>query len=129
LQFEHARQAARSEGLLTRAQWRAWRRTQRRPAEVPARPDVVYRNDGWVGWADWLGGDGGRVEWLSFVAARDVVRRERLRSYREWQRWKADGRRSRGVPANPARTYKEVWTGYADWLGYGGEGDGDVEGS
>lgn len=125
--FEHARQVVRSEGLHTRAVWRTWSRSPRRPAEIPARPDVVYRHDGWLGWADWLGGDGGRVEWLPFAAARDVVRRERLRSYREWQRWKADSRRPHGVPANPAQTYKELWAGYADWLGYGELGQAHAE--
>jgi hypothetical protein len=42
----------RSEGLRSRQQWRDWRQ---RPADVPARPDVVYRRGGWLSWAHWLG--------------------------------------------------------------------------
>lgn len=25
------------------------------PDDIPARPDLVYANDGWQGWQDWIG--------------------------------------------------------------------------
>jgi hypothetical protein len=27
----------------------------KKPDDIPDRPDIVYANSGWKGWADWLG--------------------------------------------------------------------------
>jgi hypothetical protein len=62
------------------------------------------------------------------LQARARVRSEGLRSYRQWVAWKKAGHRPRCVPANPAQTYKGLWAGYADWLGYEEEGEEEEEG-
>ena len=35
--------------------WCAFIATHEIPDEIPTRPDLVYANEGWKGWQDWLG--------------------------------------------------------------------------
>lgn len=62
LSFEEARAFARTLGLRKAHHWAKFSRGAyaeelgTRPPNVPAQPDVYYRHDGWVSWADWLGG-------------------------------------------------------------------------
>ena len=51
--FPAARRLARSLKLTSVKDWRAY--ASRRPSDIPANPDQLYRRDGWRGWGDWLG--------------------------------------------------------------------------
>src|SRR5205085_12306254 len=53
--FEQARAYARSLHLATHTAWFSWARTAARPSDIPANPEGVYRDEGWVSWGDWLG--------------------------------------------------------------------------
>jgi hypothetical protein len=53
--FEEARSIARALGLASTKEWRAYVKTKRLWGKVPANPDFVYRERGWVSWGDWLG--------------------------------------------------------------------------
>ena len=53
--FEEALAVARSLGMGTRKQWRAWCKTNARPANVPSKPEVVYKTCGWRNFAHFLG--------------------------------------------------------------------------
>ena len=52
LPFEKAREYVR-ENMIGRNWWE-WSRTQR-PSNIPARPDVIYKDQGWKSWKDWFG--------------------------------------------------------------------------
>jgi Integrase repeat unit len=61
--FRKARRYVRNLGLVNSAEYRkwangGWKALPEKPAEVPAQPWVIYRNE-WRGWDDWLGN--GRV--------------------------------------------------------------------
>lgn len=53
--FVEAREFARSLGLSGIDEWTAFARSSDRPSDIPRSPDARYRDDGWIGWADWLG--------------------------------------------------------------------------
>jgi len=56
---------------------------------------------------------------LPFEEARELVRKEGLKSHKEWQQWCRDGHRPSNIPAAPDRTYSdEGWESWADWLGF-----------
>ena len=49
----------------------------RRPDDIPAAPDLVYRNEGWRSWGDWLGTGTEATQlrrYREFAAAREFVR-------------------------------------------------------
>lgn len=52
--FLEARKFARSLGLKSDKEWRAWAKTNR-PDDIPYSPDSRYEGEGWIGWPDFLG--------------------------------------------------------------------------
>jgi len=53
--FKEARAYVHGLGLKFETQWRAYCKSGKKPADIPAVPRHVYLNDGWAGWGDWLG--------------------------------------------------------------------------
>ena len=58
--FRRARAFVRRLALRSQQEWLEYCQGRipgkgRRPADIPVRPDEVYRDDGWLGWGDWLG--------------------------------------------------------------------------
>ena len=53
--FEQARAYARSLGLRSGAEWRAFAANGKLPSDIPANPHRTYAEDGWQGMGDWLG--------------------------------------------------------------------------
>ena len=41
--------------LKSRKVWQDWAKTGARPANMPSRPDITYKHDGWQGYGQWLG--------------------------------------------------------------------------
>ena len=55
LAFPAALEYARSLQLTTQGEWYAWCSKGLRPPNVPSGPDKIYKEDGWRGFAHWLG--------------------------------------------------------------------------
>lgn len=128
--FEEARAFARSLGLKSQSEWRAYcrgslPREMRRPTDVPSKPEYSYARKGWTGYGDWLGTDvvpgrGGRFR--SFQSARAFVRLVGLKSLREWRLYCAGKLPEKGtppadIPPKPNEVYKDYgWINYDNWL-------------
>ncbi|MDB4105845.1 hypothetical protein N9545_10000, partial [Salibacteraceae bacterium] len=95
-------------------EWRSWMKSGKRPSNIPANPQRVYRDEGWIDLYDWLGYE----EFLPFEEAREVARSLNLKSSNEWQSW-AKSERPSNIPSHPREKYKDQgWVGWYDWLGY-----------
>ena len=55
LPFKEALLHARSLNLKGFIEWTAWSKSSKRPANIPATPDQVFKHDGWQGYRHWLG--------------------------------------------------------------------------
>ena len=131
LPFAKARSFARSLGLRSAAQWRAFTQgllkgTGRLPLNIPADPRGVYANKGWAGMGDWLGTgnvDNRLRKFRSFREARGFARSLKLRNVYDWYDFCRGNLRTKGklpldIPASPSRTYAgKGWAGIRDWLG------------
>tara|TARA_B100000287_G_C20247789_1_gene628856 strand:+ start:56 stop:271 length:216 start_codon:yes stop_codon:yes gene_type:complete len=55
--FIEAREFARTLKLKNRKEWDLWcsRNKQNKPKDIPALPNVAYKEQGWVNYDDWLG--------------------------------------------------------------------------
>jgi hypothetical protein len=53
--FEDARAFVRRLGLKSSTEWSQYSASEKKPNDIPAAPRLVYANDGWVSWGDWLG--------------------------------------------------------------------------
>jgi hypothetical protein len=119
--FNAAREWARSQGLQSQAEWKAFAAPGRLPKDIPANPWHVYRHRGWISIGDWLGkGEhhSKNKQWRSFPDARDWARVLGLRSTAEWSELCKSGSLPDDIPAMPGRVYKDLgWISMGDWLG------------
>eukprot|EP00947_MAST-08B_sp_MAST-8B-sp1_P001807 g1807.t1 len=126
LPFTSARAIVRRLQLTSQKEWNEWSKSGQRPSNVPSHPEQVYKGKGWVSYPDWMGyqytkGDEtrGKSQMLPFTSARDIVRRLRLTSQKEWQEWRKSGQRPSNVPADPHKVYRgKGWVSLPDWMGY-----------
>jgi hypothetical protein len=86
-------------------------------------PSIIYANDGWVGWGDWLGT--GRIadqlrQYRSFKEARAFVHGLGLKTGAEWHAYAKSGKKPTDIPAYPNELYEnDGWAGWGDWVGTG----------
>ena len=119
--FEQARAFARSLGIKKGKEWYEWAKTDVKPDDIPACPSVVYKDEGWVSWGDWLGTDFVAVvkrKYRPFKEVREFVRGLGLNSGRQWEVWAKTEVKPDDIPANPRGAYKDKgWVSMGDWLG------------
>lgn len=123
LSFEKAREYVHNIGLNTSREWKRWSNGTlegkgRRPNFIPSQPDVIYKNNGWVSWTDWIKK---KTEYLPFDEARKYIRSMNFKNSDEWQRYyqgKLSGfEKPENIPWNPQKIYPGEWKGIKDWLG------------
>jgi superfamily II DNA or RNA helicase len=119
--FKKARAFARGLGLKSSTEWRSYCRSGRRATDIPANPDSVYQQSGWISWGDWLGtGTVYRSEWRPFKKARAFARSLGLKSQAKWRDYCRSRKRPTDIPAYPNEIYaNDGWAGFGDWLGTG----------
>ena len=121
--FNAARKFARSLNLKNEKEWRAFSKSGKLPADIPASPSKTYKDKGWSGVGDWLGT--GAIAFYNrkyrpFKAARKFARSLNLKDNKEWIVFCKSGTLPSDIPANPNQTYKDKgWIGIGDWLGTG----------
>ena len=122
LPFKEALVYARYLKLKGANEWLDWAKTSARPANIPARPDRIYKHDVWQGYGHWLGtgnvpGSHGQ-QFLTFDKALLYARSLKLKSAKAWRDWCKNGARPANVPTNPDKTYKNHgWQSFGHWLG------------
>ena len=55
LPFKRARAIVRKLKLGSKKEWKEWSKNGERPNNIPGKPNVVYRDAGWISITDWLG--------------------------------------------------------------------------
>ena len=115
LPFEEAREKARDFGFEGIADYRD--RYKEIPG-LPGSPDQIYKNKGWINWADFLGTvrEHQKPEQIfPFEEARERARNFNFESQKDYNsRYKEVP----GLPSKPNRTYKNKgWINWADFLG------------
>jgi len=124
--FAQARVFAHGLKLRTLKEWRAYckgelPKMERRPADIPAKPDRTYAGKGWKGTGDWLGTGTiatYRRRYRHFANARSFARSLGLKDRGEWLIFSKSGRLPADIPAAPDQIYSQQgWIGFGDWLG------------
>ncbi len=121
--FEEARSFVHSLKLKNQPQWQVYVKSGKKPQDIPANPNNIYKGIGWVNLGDWLGTGTMATqqrEYLPFNKARSFARSLNLKGSEEWAAYCALGKKPDDIPSNPKNTYKDFgWAGYGDWLGTG----------
>ena len=119
--FVSARRFACSLKLKNQKEWFAFSKSKQQPLDLPAAPHLAYKNNGWMGYPDWLGVDtiaSQLREFRSFIDARNFIRSLKLKNQKEWIEYHKSDKRPLDIPSNPREVYKNSgWKGLGDWLG------------
>ena len=57
MDFKKAKAFVHSLKLISKFEWYQYCKSGKKPDDIPADPVNVYKNKGWINWADWLGKD------------------------------------------------------------------------
>jgi len=124
--FKEARAFVRNLGLRGQDDWKKYCRRDllekgQLPPDIPTAPHMVYKDQDWANWGDWLGT--GTVanqlrDYRPFKEARKFVRSLGLRGHAEWRKYCKDLRPD-DIPVTPELIYENDWRDWGDWLGTG----------
>jgi hypothetical protein len=120
LQFHDAREFVQRLKFRNQGEFFSWSKSPHKPKNIPAAPHYVYKTS-WISWGDWLGNDSIAPiyrEFRSFKEARNYVRSLNLENQKDYQEWAISDKRPQDIPAAPARSYKDEWISWGDWLGF-----------
>ncbi|MCS5712780.1 integrase repeat-containing protein [Candidatus Berkiella aquae] len=119
--FKKARLFARSQKLNSREAWLEYSKSGRKPNGIPATPYLVYKNEGWISWGDWLGTGviaSQKKDFRTFKKALVFARSLKLGGFSDWMHFCKSGNRPKDIPSSPNQIYKNKgWTSWGDWLG------------
>jgi len=121
LQFREARKFVHSLKLKNRDEWEQYRKQGKKPENIPAMPNQVYKNKGWVSMGDWLGT--GNIapkdrKYISFDQARKIVQKKELKSSSDWRKYCNSKNKPNSIPTHPHIIYKNKgWKNWGDWFG------------
>jgi superfamily II DNA or RNA helicase len=121
LDFTEAKSKVNQLKLKNRTNWVAYAKSNQRPLDIPSRPDVIYKDSGWINWGEWLGTQSTSTRkrnFLAFAEAREIIRALGLKNAQEWNEYTKSDKRNFQIPTNPNITYKNTgWVSLGDWLG------------
>jgi superfamily II DNA or RNA helicase len=119
--FISARDFVRNLGLKSQTQWKEYIKSGYKPNNIPATPDKIYHNKGWLNWGDFLGTRTIATfqrSYLSYNEAQTFVKNLNLKSFQEWRLYSKSGLKPENIPAKPMRTYRNKgWVSIGEWLG------------
>ena len=117
--FEEARRFVRNLKLKSEIEWDKYnykilRRGGARPKDIPVNPEQVYKELGWIDYADWLG-----IEYLEFEIARHFVKKVKFKNLDEWKRrYYLVFPDELKIPFYPDLVYEQKgWQGWDHWFG------------
>ena len=115
LPFEEAREIVRNSNVRTNQDYFVFLKGHS-SIFLPYHPERTYKGQ-WISWINWTGKKRAlrRSRFLSFVEAREYVRRAGIKTQNEW-RLKCKELPS-FIPHTPNQVYMDEWMGYGDWLG------------
>jgi superfamily II DNA or RNA helicase len=119
--FNEAKDYVRKLGINNYLEWIQYVNENKLRTDIPSNPNLVYKNDGWVGYGDFLGngviGSRNRI-FVSFNEAKSILKDLKMRSQKDWVNFCKKGFRPSNIPSNPQKHYSNEWKGWMDFLGY-----------
>ena len=112
--FKDARKFARLLKLKKWSDWSDFCKSGNKPNDIPSNVNVVYKNDGWVSWGDFLGTDNispttMSKNYLPFNEARDKARelakKYNIKSWEDWRKAVRERKIPKNIPLKPDRVY------------------------
>ena len=123
--YEDAKAFVRGLGIKSRIEWKAYCKSGQISEDIPSSPDHVYKSE-WKGMGEFLG-TGSIANYnrtfMSYEDAKAFVQGLGIKSFTEWREYCKSGKKPEDIPTTPEQVYKSEWNGWADFLGYLGNGN------
>ena len=120
IDFDKAREFARSLKLNNQKEWQIYARSDDKPKDIPSSPEKVYINE-FGGYGDWLGTmsiSNIKKEFLDYESAKYIISKLNLSSAKDFRTFSKDKKIPLNIPSSPERTYKDKgWKDWVDFLG------------
>ena len=84
--YEEAKKIVHKLKLKSVGEWREYTKSLNFNDKLPTAPDHVYKDNGWVGYSDWLGNGNakpGTIKYLNFIEARKYAHSLQLKNSKE----------------------------------------------
>ena len=122
LSFEQSLLFSRSLNLMNEKEWRNWKKHNTIPENIPAKPEVYYKDSGWCGYSFWLKNElkisNSKKNFLEFDKAKLLVRELGFKTVLQWKEYCKSNMKPINIPSDPERVYKlSGWKNMGDWLG------------
>jgi superfamily II DNA or RNA helicase len=118
--FSEAREFIRTLKIKNQKEWNLYCKSKK-TIDIPSNPSKAYKNQGWIGWGDWLGTGTiapSKREYVDFNTSKFHAINLNFNSVKEWNEYSKSGKRPSNIPSNPQNTYKNNgWKGWNDFLG------------
>lgn len=118
--FNEARSYVHTLGFKNRAEWLSFTKSENFPADIPATPNTVYKED-WQGVGDWIGSftvAAKNRSFRPFEEAKSYIQSLGFKSKNQFSIWAKSSDRPVDIPASPPTKYKAEWVSWEEWLGY-----------
>ncbi len=121
LSFEEAKKYIKKLNIYSRKIWNDFKKSDEFPSFLPKKPEIEYKNKGWVDFNNWVGKKDIN-EYLSFEEARSFARSLKLTSKRKWELY-CNGeltkyeKKPNNIPTNPYIYNNYGFLDFNDWLG------------
>lgn len=130
LSFEDAKKIVHSYGFKTTQEWDAFAKSDKRPINIPKKPESVYK-DKWKGVLDWIGAKqhkklvrregtnrliGSAKTFVSYEEAKAHVQKLGIKTHDEFRLW-SKTKRPLTIPGNPSKFYGDKFEGWSEYFG------------
>ncbi len=124
IDFYKARKIVRKLNFKSQKDWKNFCNSKNYKSEIPKNPPGVYKNRGWINWADFLGSKNiatQKKKFLSYSKAKIALNKEKIENANPgWRNYLKSKKRNFLIPSQPDQYYlNKGWKGWSDFLGQG----------
>jgi hypothetical protein len=119
LSYQESKKYVNNLHITSQKKWKEYCKSGNRPNYIPTNPDVIYKNNGWVSWFDWLGNKKNKNSdnFISYDVSVVFVEKLNITNQRDWIKYCKSGNLPNYIPAKPDVIYKNRgWVSWAVWF-------------
>jgi hypothetical protein len=122
--FKDARKFVRTLKLKDNTEWKEYCKSGKRPSNIPAAPNDVYKNKGWDGIPDWLGNGNSsntRRDYFSYEQCSKLIQKNNISTQDQLTDFRKSYKNPEKIPGHPWDVYKTqgTWVSWPDFTGTG----------
>jgi len=120
LKYEDAKKIIKKHKIKTPSEHTKKWKTHLKKFDLPAHPDKVFNNRGWIGWGDYLFGNYIPLfqNWLDYKDAVKIIHSLKFKSRVDYRKFKNKfPNKIPNIPMYPQKTYKKHWVSWKDFIG------------